>query len=145
MYIPKILSAIFVVLGLVLGFCGFYFYDGYSNARKKGEDIGYFEYVGRSIREIKSSASQMGNISAQAYKSADEISAGSMLKIQQALIMYNMNNGTYPEKISDLIGNYLSASNNMIYQENFEYHKTQGGYYMSAVLPVSGKKYVIQE
>jgi len=145
MYIPRLSSAIFFILGLILSCLGAYFYNGYYKLKQSGEDVTYFRYVKSEISNINQGMQELPDITAEAYKSADDITIESMQKIQQALLMYNLNTETYPKKIEELLGIYLNEDNKIILQESFEYKKTTKGYYMSVVLPVSKKKYIIEE
>jgi len=145
MYIPRLSSAIFFILGLILSCLGAHFYNGYYKAKQSGEDITYFQYVKSEISDINKGMQELPDIAAEAYKSADDITIGSMQKIEQALLMYNLNTETYPKKIEELLGSYLNEDNKIILQESFTYLKTAQGYQMSIILPVSKKRFIIKQ
>jgi len=146
MYIPRLSSALFLILGIIISTLGFHFYDGYYEAKQQGVDVSYPAYVKQRLDEIGTGLKQVPDIAAEAHRSSDDIVMGSMQKIEQALLMYNLNTNEYPADIEELLGDYLSPDNKIITQESFTYRRTaQGGYAMSIVLPVSGKKYIVSE
>lgn len=143
MYLPRFSHFIFFLAALMATVLGAHWYNGYYSARQKGEDVGYFQYVKEQINATAEGIEQLPDILKEAQQSGDDVLAGSMIKLSEALEIYNINNGVYPQNISELVGDYISERNMLIKQKSFYYLPTVSGYEMGIILPTSGEEYVI--
>ena len=145
MYLPKFSNFFFFIVAFVFASYATYFYNGYLKEHNNGSDISYIQYVKEQVALIKEGVEQIPEMASEAAKGQDNIVEGSMQKISQALLMYNLNTGIYPNKINELLGEYINANNKLIYSETFSYKRVGSGYKMSITLPISNERYTIKE
>lgn len=124
---------------------GLYWYDGYDAARSQGENTTYFGYVRKQLSAIRAGLGELPSAVKDARRGRDNIVKGSMNKLQEALMLYNLNTGVYPGGIAELLSDYISDNNSLIKEPSFYYYSAGSGYEMGVTLPVSGEKYVIRQ
>lgn len=146
MYLPRFSHFILFLAAMLLAILGAHWFNGYDAARRAGEDISYPQYVRQQLSAVRAGLKELPDILRESRQSGDDVVRGSMLKLSDALEIYNINTGLYPQDISELLGDYISQRNTLIRQVDFSYQRTlDGGYEMSVILPVSGEEYVIRK
>ena len=144
MYLPRFSHFIFFLAVFALTVLAVHWYNGYYSARQKGQDVSYFQYVRQQINATSVDMRQLPGILEESRQSGDDILRGSMIKLSDALEIYNIDTGVYPPDIKELAGDYIKENNALIKRPDFYYRRVRGGYEMGVILPVSGKEYVIR-
>ena len=127
--------AIFTILG-------FYWWDGYSKARIEDGNLTFRDYFRSDIFKIKEAVKEVPDIIKESAESRDKARIGSINKLAEALVVYNMEKGQYPEKIEEIIGDYINSG--LTKEESFYYEPEPGrnGYIMGIGLD-SGEIYEV--
>ena len=107
MYLPRFSHFIFFLAALILTVLAAHWYNGYYSARQKGQDVGYFQYVREQINATSEGMRQLPGILEESRQSGDDILRGSMIKLSDALEIYNIDTGVYPPDIKELAGDYI--------------------------------------
>ena len=126
----SIKNGIIVSLVAILTILGFYWWDGYSKARIEDENLTFGNYVKSDVFKIKEAVKEVPDIIKESAESGDKVRIGSINKLAEALEVYNMERGQYPEDIEEIIGIYINSG--LPKEEGFYYEPAPGenGYVM---------------
>ncbi len=125
---------------------GLHWYNGYDAAKRAGTATSYRSYVAEQVKVLRGGLGELPRAVGAIGESTDEALIGAMRTLEQALEIYNIDMGEYPQRIEDLVGDYLNERSIILKQESFYYERTfRGGYEAGIELPASGEWYVIEQ
>ena len=96
----------------------------YSLAKSGDESLTISEFLARDFKEYADAMKEIPVLLREVIKSKDQIKIGSLNKIADALEIYKMDKGSYPENIKTLIGDYLNKTK--IFDEPSFYYEPDG-------------------
>jgi len=127
---------------VILTILGFYWWDGYNNAKIQDGSITLGSYIKSDVLKMREAVKEIPDILEESTESADKIRIGSMNKLAEALEFYNMEKGRYPEDIEEIIGDYINSR--IVKEESFYYEVKSGGNdYLMGIKLGSGEIYEI--
>ncbi len=103
----------------------FYWWDGYNKAKIQDETITFGNYVKSDVVKIKEAMKEIPDIFKESAESGNKVRIGSINKLAEALEVYHMEKGEYPEDMEEIIGDYINSG--IVKEESFYYELRPGG------------------
>ena len=119
---PK--NAIIFLLIFTLTVLGVIESDKYGLAKKNDASLTFSEFLSKDLKQYQAALKELPILLREVIKSKDRIKIGSLNKIADALEIYKMDKGSYPENIKTLIGDYLNKTK--IFDEPSFYYEPDG-------------------
>ena len=133
-------NGIIVLIAAILTILSFYWLDGYDKAKMQNQDITFTDYIKIDIQKMQAAFQEIPQIIKEAIQSKDKIRVGSINKLVEALEIYDMDYGQYPQDINEIIGSYINSS--IIEEKSFYYTpRFNGSGYKMGIMLDSGEIY----
>ena len=129
-----------IIIGTILSL---HWYDTFRKIRQSGSQISFIQHIKKEAKKLTESTGLYKEILSEAKTGTINIKMGSLNTIVEAIEIYHLDNGYYPQSIDILVGDYISPKSTILQDKTFYYRKIGSNYETGITLP-NGEKYIIK-